>query len=110
MSAARAHVAPIGETKERFEIIAAKENSTRTLSCEWTWKSAQDRYKRFQQRFNYSDKQEAAIGGVGGEVGEMDELLSMMAEAREDRKKERSETRKRIQEKEEQKERLGALA
>jgi len=80
VSAARAHVAPNGATRERFDIAARRSNATKKLSCTVTWKAVQDRYKRLQQRYNTRDAIDQQMSGIGGEVGEMEELLSTMKE------------------------------
>lgn len=38
----KAHVEPIGETRERFEIEADKANATKKLRKEIIWKALQD--------------------------------------------------------------------
>ena len=109
VAAAKAHIAPNGATKERFETAAKKSNATKRLSCAVTWKSVQDRYKRIQSRFDERDKIDGLMSGVGGEVGEMEELLSAMREARQDLLNSRSASRRAAQERETEKERLGAI-
>eukprot|EP00171_Calliarthron_tuberculosum_P001767 IDg1767t1 len=108
VAAAKAHVAPNGQTKERFHVAAHKANCSKKISCAVTWKSIQDRYKRLQSRFDASERVESAMSGVGGEVGEMEELLSMMRDARRDVADERSAARQKSKEQEAEKERLGA--
>lgn len=108
VAAARAHVAPNGETRERFEVAAAKVNGSKRLVSSVTWKSVQDRYKRLQKRFDRNDRIEAAMSGVGGEFGELEELLSSMKETREDLTRERESKRQKVMEREAEKERLGS--
>lgn len=109
VAAAKAHVAPNGATKERFETAAKKSNATHRLSCVVTWKSIQDRYKRIQTRFDERDRVESLMSGVGGDVGEMEELLSSMKEARQDFRNNRNASRKEAEDRELEKERLGAI-
>ena len=106
--AAKAHISPNGKTKERFEIVAVKATQTQKLSFELTWKSAQDRYKRLQARFDTQDRTEELMSGVGGEQGEMEELLSEMRYARQDLLSRKEERRTAALEREAEKERLGA--
>ena len=84
VAAAKAHIAPLGRTRERFEIAESKANASSKLATEVTWKAIQDRYKRLQSRFDRNERVEAAMTGVGGEYGEMEELLNTMREARQD--------------------------
>ena len=67
LCAAKGHVSPNGETKERFEIMTVKANQTRKVLFELTWKSSQDRYKRLQARFDTRDRAEQLMSGVRGE-------------------------------------------
>ena len=109
VAAERAHIAPNGATKERFETASKKANATRRLTCPVTWKSVQDRYKRIQARFDEHDKIDGLMSGVGGDLGEMQELLSSMKEARQDLLNSKSASRKAAQEREAEKERLGGI-
>ena len=84
VAAAKAHIAPLGQTRERFEIAASKATASSKLATEVTLKAIQDRYKRLQSRFDRNERVEAAMSGVGGEYGEMGELLDTMREARQD--------------------------
>ena len=98
VAAAKAHVAPNGTTKERFETAAKKANTTKRLSCPVTCKSIQYRYKHIQGRFDDHDRVDALMSGVGGEVGEMEELLISMREARQDMLESRSTSKTRPEE------------
>lgn len=109
VAAAKAHLAPNGATKERYETAANKANATRRLTCPVTWKSVQDRYKRIQARFDERERVESLMSGVGGELGEIEELLSSMKEARQDLLNCKSASRRAAQEREAEKERLGSI-
>lgn len=65
--AAQAHVAPQGETRERFEAVAPKVNECRKFSFTETRKSAQDGYKMVQARVNEAERLEAMMSCFGGE-------------------------------------------
>ena len=104
--AAKAHVSPNGETKERFEVVAVKPNQTRKVSFELTWKSAQDRYKRLQARLDTHYRAGQLMSGAGGAQGELEELLSEMRDARQDLLSRKEERRTAALEREAEKERL----
>lgn len=109
VAAAKAHIAPQGQTKERFEIAAVKINQGGRVGEKVGWKTVQDRYKRLQCRFDEQDKKEALMSGVGGEVGEADELLAVMKEAREDIAMQKRSNVMAADFREKEKERLGSV-
>lgn len=78
VAAARTHVPPKGETRERFEIASSKANATKKLSTNIAWKPMQYRYKRLQGRYDEDETTEIRMSGLGGEVGEKEELLAGM--------------------------------
>ena len=61
VAAAKAHIAPMGQTRQRFEIAASKANASRKFAAEVTWKAFQDLYKRLQSRLDRNERVEAAM-------------------------------------------------
>lgn len=109
VAAAKAHVAPTGETRERFEIAAAKANATKKISTNIAWKPLQDRYKRLQGTYDEEEATESRMSGLGGEVGEKEELLAGMREDREMVAAEKCAKKDAETKREREKERLGAI-
>ena len=107
--AAKAHIAPNGEVRERFQIAASKSNATKRLCNVVTWKAVQDRYKRLQGRFDKYDNIESRISGVGGEMGEAEELLSTMREVRVELEGQCNAKQKRAMDEDDRKEWLRAI-
>lgn len=81
-AAKKAHIAPNGETRERFEIADANVNGSKRLKHAVTWMCVQDRLKRLQDRFDQQEAIAAKLSGVGGEIGGLEEFRSVMKEAR----------------------------
>lgn len=107
VAAARAHIAGFGETRRKFENVAANVNENPSMNQKVTWKSVQDRYKRLQADFDKSDKRNQMMSGVGGEVGELEELLMEMREARDDMDSKKGADRAAQKAADEEKERVG---
>lgn len=82
VAACISHVVRSGETKERFEIVAIKENATKHFHYTISWKSLQYLYKRIQSIFDRGDLTEHRMSGIGEEVWEMDDILAIIKENR----------------------------
>ena len=108
-AACKAHIAPTGEARERFEIAASKSNATKKLSSRVTWKALQDHYKRLQSKHDDDNRVQRRMSVIGGEVSEIEELLSVMKEDRGDRAAEKNAKREKEEKREREKERLGAV-
>lgn len=84
VAAANAHIAHLGQTRERFEVSGAKANPTMKLACEVTYKAVKYRYKHLQAKLDRNARIQADISGCGGEVGDMIEPFYIIQEERKD--------------------------
>ena len=84
VSAARAHIAPYGATRDLFENAAHNCNKNDGWLVSLTWKQTQDRYTRLQAMFDREARITHARSVIaGGELSELKELPAHMREARE---------------------------
>lgn len=84
MAAAKAHIGPYDERKQRSKSAADNANRNAALSTPVTAKSIQNRYMKIQDLFDRKDNKNRMMSGVGGEVTELEQLLGEMRESRYD--------------------------
>jgi hypothetical protein len=84
VAAAKAHVAPYGDIRARFEIAAARASENERMGAELNAKSVHDRYVKLQRAFDKKDKEAQRMSGIEEEVTELDEILAQLREERDD--------------------------